>query len=268
MLIGGCNNTDSRPKPTITVSIEPQRWLLERIVGDRMEVNTLIANGANPESYEPSFAHLANLERSVCFMQIGNLAFETSLTDKISANNPGLKIVDTSAGIRLITGDHGHDHGIDPHVWNSARNARIIARNMLNAIIDIDPEGADSYRSNFSRLCASIDSVDSICSTLLAPHGSASFMVVHPSLSYFARDYGLHQLPVGTEGKEHSVADARRALDEANEHNARVFLVDKDFNEANAAVIAGSGIKTATINPLNYEWDTELTQTARAIAAE
>lgn len=267
--LGSCINNAGTEKPVITVSIEPQRWLLERIVGDNMEVRTLLASGGNPESYEPAFSHLAALEESACYMQVGNLGFESAIVGKVHANNPELPIVNVSDSIEyIISHDHGHEHGIDPHVWSSARNARIMAQNMLKEVIKLDPKHEAEYTRNFINLTAHIDSVDSVCVSILEPLQGRAFMVWHPSLSYFARDYGLHQVSVGAEGKEHSVADTKHILDHIAGENVTVFFVQKDFDTSRAEVIAkdAGGVRVATINPLNYEWDTELLQTARAIA--
>lgn len=269
LLTGSCNRSDSQAgRPVITVSIEPQRWVLERIVGDRFEVNSLMARGGNPESYEPSFADLAKLESSACFMEIGHLPFEAAIVEKIRSNRPNLMIINSSDSIEVISDDHGHDHGIDPHIWNSPRNVRTMAENMLEAVKTIDPDGAAAYDANFAALTASIDSVDALCASILAPVSGETFIVWHPSLSYFARDYGLHQLAVGAEGKEHSVDDTRRIVNHIAEHGASVFLVQKDFDTSKADVIASSGgnLRIETINPLNYDWDSELVETARAIA--
>ncbi|MCM1310138.1 MAG: zinc ABC transporter substrate-binding protein [Bacteroides sp.] len=265
----GCkNNSVSDKKPIITVSIEPQRWLLERIVGEKMEVRTLMARGGNPESYEPSFSHLADLEQSDIYMQMGNLGFESALIDRLERNFPELPIVNLSDSIDLITDDPGHGHGIDPHVWNSTTNARIIARNMLRVVARLDSKNADYYNINFSKLIHTIDSVDSICRTLLEPLEGRSFAVWHPSLSYFARDYGLNQISVGVEGKEHSVPDTRVILDNIEQQNASVFLVQQDFDTSKAAGILNNhlSIRVESINPLNYDWDSELVRTAEAIA--
>lgn len=271
--LGSCINSVGNSKPVITVSIEPQRWLLERIVGDKMEVRTLLSTGGNPESYEPAFSHMATLEESTCYMQVGNLGFEAAIIDKVRANNPRLRIVTTSDSITYITGGHhnGHSNGIDPHVWSSASNARIMAENMLRTVKEIDPANADAYTANFIALTARIDSVDSVCRTILTPLQGSAFMVWHPSLSYFARDYGLTQIAVGSEGKEQSVADTRAIIDRMDRSQASVFLVQKDFDTSRASVVASdnaAAMRISTINPLNYDWDSELLHTARAIAGE
>lgn len=268
--VTACHKSSDNDKPVITVSIEPQRWMLEQIVGDKMRVQTLLANGGNPESYEPTFSHLAELERSACYMAVGHLPFESSIIKKVSTNNPGLPIVVVSDSIALISDEHhGHDHGVDPHVWSSAANARIIARNMLRAVKSLDAENAGVYEANARRLMQRIDSVDSLCREILAPVARSSFLVMHPSLSYFARDYDLQQLSIGSEGKEHSVADIRKLIDFMPQADVRAFLVQKDFDSSKAEVLSsGIDIPVISINPLNYNWDNELLHTARAISGQ
>lgn len=270
----GCRNKASHvSKPVITVSIEPQRWLLERIVGDKMEVRSLMARGGNPESYEPTFSHLSDLERSRAYLCVGNLGLETAIVDKVMANNPELPVINTSDSIMYIRDVHhrhpGHDTGVDPHVWSSAGNARIMAENMLRIVSELDPDNARTYTANFISLSETIDSVDAACDSIMSTMENRAFVVWHPSLSYFARDYGLQQIVLGAEGKEHSVSDTRDVIDRMARTGADVILVQKDFDSSQAEVISkkdGAAIRVETINPLEYEWDKELIRTAHAIA--
>lgn len=264
-VVGGCRNKAAvTDKPVVTVSIEPQRWALERLAGDNVEVRCLLARGGNPESYEPAFSHLATLEHSSAYITMGNLGFEEAIIGKVKANIPGLTIYCASDSIELLHASHGHhDHGADPHVWSSAPNMRIMASNMLRALLDIDPANAATYHERFTALAQHIDSIDRLCDSILTPIKGSAFLVWHPSLSYFARDYGLHQISLGSEGKEHSVADTRRLLQYAD--SARIFLIQKDFDPSQAQALIND-IETHTIDPLNYDWDTELVTTARAIA--
>ncbi|MDE6178613.1 MAG: zinc ABC transporter substrate-binding protein, partial [Duncaniella sp.] len=70
-------------KKIVTVSIEPQKYMLEQIVGDRLQVRCLLANGANPETYDPSMTHMMNIQKSEAFFRVGNVGFEAALIDKI-----------------------------------------------------------------------------------------------------------------------------------------------------------------------------------------
>lgn len=279
--VSGCSDKKS-DRPVVTVSIEPQRFLLERIAGDKVDCASLLSAGANPETFEPTMANLMRIEKSAAYFQIGNTGFEQSVVEKVKANNPDLKIIDTSARVELLRGTHHHHHDdadddnhdgdheadeIDPHIWSSAKNAIIIAENILNGLVEIDPDNAELYRKNFAALKAEIEALDAELATTLAPCRGQAFLVWHPSLSYFARDYGLKQISVGSEGKESSVQHMKEVLEECGEHGAKVFFSQKEFDGSQSATICRqTNTKLVEINPLGYEWEAEMRHLATSLA--
>lgn len=275
-LAAGCSSTHS-DKPIVTVSIEPQKWMLEQITGDRVTVRTLIANGANPETYDPSLTHILNLNKSIALLRMGNIGFEAAMLDKIRQEQPDLPIYNTSLGITPITDTHSHgDHEhsvVDPHTWTSVKNARVIARNMLTAMEEIDPAHKTYYRNNYERFDAHLDSLDRAIAERIARGGQEAFMVWHPSLSYMARDYGLTQLVGGGhENKEISVGTLRRAIADASARGVRVFFFQKEFDSRQADALAeelgGMGVERVEINPMSYDWEQEILTIADALSRQ
>jgi len=252
------------------VSIQPQKYLLEKIAGDKWDVKCLLSNGANPESYDPSLTHLLNLENSTAYFRIGNIPFESAIITKVTKNKPGLKIIDSSTGIALITGTHsGHagDSEIDPHIWTSVKNAKKIASNMYNGLVEIDPSNKDTYTKNFKNLLQSLDSLDNSIKERLASHRGETFIVWHPSLSYFARDYGLRQISLSPEGKEASITMMQTAIDQAKKAGAKVMFFQKDVDSRQATVANEQiGANLVNINPLNYNWEEEITVITDALS--
>lgn len=53
LLMCSCSGK-SKDKADLVVSVEPQRAILQEIVGDRHNVRSLLEKNANPESFEPS----------------------------------------------------------------------------------------------------------------------------------------------------------------------------------------------------------------------
>ncbi len=270
-LLGGCLGRPA-DKPTLTVSIQPQKYMLEQIVGDKWEVKCLLSNGANPESYDPSMTHMLNLERSAAYMRMGNIPFESAIINKVQNNNPGLRLYNTSDGVSLITGTHTHDgtgSEADPHTWTSVRNVKKIASNMYNAMVELDPANKVYYSRRFKRFLGSLDSLDMAIDSILSPCRGRAFVVWHPSLSYFARDYGLEQIVLSPEGKEMSVEDIGRSVDKARRDSARVMFFQKDADSRQAQTVnAQIGAKVVNINPLSYDWKGEMLTIARTIADE
>jgi len=248
--------------------------MLEKIVGDKWEIKCLLSNGANPESYDPSLTHLLNLENSKAYFRIGNVAFESAIINKVQNNNPGLKLFDNYEGISLIRGTHSHgdvEHStdIDPHTWTSVKNAKTIASNMYKAVVDLDPENKAYYSRNFKNFLSSLDSLDREISQQLQPYRGSAFVVWHPSLSYFARDYGLEQISLSPEGKEASVKMMQSTIDKAIDRDVKTLFFQKDIDSRQAQV-ANEQIKAeiVNINPLNYEWDKEMRSIANAISRQ
>ncbi|MCM1519141.1 MAG: zinc ABC transporter substrate-binding protein [Pseudoflavonifractor sp.] len=273
-LLGSCVHKTG-DKPVITVSIQPQKYFLEQITGDKIDVRCLLSSGANPENYEPSMSHLVNLGKSEAYFRIGNIGFESAIVDKVRANNPAIKIYDNSEGIELIKGTHGHAHGdddiaeVDPHTWSSVKNAKVIAGNMYRAVLDLDPDNRDYYTRNYESFVAGLDSLDNRLSKMLAPCRGRAFVVWHPSLSYFARDYGLEQISIGYESKESSVRSLQSRIDEAVADSAKVFFFQKEFDTRQARVVNEQiGAEMVTINPLDYKWRDEMLIIADAIASK
>lgn len=271
LLLCGCNQGMDR-KPTLSVSIQPQKYLLERIAGDKWDIKCLLSNGANPESYDPSLTHLLSLENSTAYFRIGNIPFESAIITKVTKNSPDLKIIDSTEGIALITGTHsGHagDSEIDPHTWTSVKNAKKIASNMYNGLLEIDPDNRELYTRNFKSLLNTLDSLDNAIRVKLEPHKGESFIVWHPSLSYFARDYGLNQISLSPEGKEASVTMMQSAIEHAREAGAKVLFFQKEIDSRQAEVANGQiDAELVTINPLSYNWVEEITAITDAIARQ
>lgn len=261
----------------LTVSIEPQRYLLERIAGPKWKVTTLMSRGEDPENFDPTLSDLRSLHSSEAYFRVGTLAFEDEVIKRSGGNFP---TVDTGKGISLLEGTHGechdhhhrHDHDegdeheYDPHIWASVSNMKTMASNMLAAMIEIDPADSASYRANYVNLSLKLDSCQKIIGDELSDSRGATFMVWHPSLSYFAHDYGLNQLSIGMSNKEMSVAAFRHKIDDAKQQGANLFLLQSDFDAGRSASIASAaGATSLTVNTLAYDLPSELVRIARQI---
>lgn len=253
-------------KPVITVTMEPQRYFTETIAGDRFDVVSMVPKGSSPETYDPIPEQLVSLGDSKAYLRIGHIGFELSWMERLLSNTPHLQVFDTSKGIDLIFegghdhGDHHHPGGVEPHVWSSTNNALIIARNTYKALTTLDKENEPYYLARYDSLCRTIQQTDSVIRNILSTPGtSRAFMIYHPALSYFARDYGLHQISIEEGGKEPSPAHLKELIDVCKAENVRVIFVQPEFDRRNAEIIAEqTGTRVFPINPLSYDWGEEL----------
>lgn len=193
----------------------------------------------------------------------------------IAANNPQLKIIDTSAGVDLIvTGEleddvhQGHHQGgIDPHIWLSPRTVKIQVKHILNAVIEIDRENQEFYKENYRLFLRDIDHLDREIKTILEQYKGRKFMVFHPAWSYFAREYSLEQLPIEVEGKAPNPANLKKIIDIARKENIRIIFVQEQFDTNSArAVAAEIGGQVVKIDPLALDWLDNMKKIAQSLS--
>ena len=275
------NNGDGE-KPVITVTLEPQRYFTEAIAGDKFKVISMVPKGSSPETYDPVPQQLVSLGDSKAYFRIGYIGFEQVWMERLMNNTPHIQVFDTSKGIDLIlnNGDHdhghghgprdGHTHAVEPHVWNSTANALIIAGNTYKALSQLDKANDAYYMARYDSLCQRIQHTDSLIrQQLSAPEAAKAFMIYHPALSYFARDYGLHQISIEEGGKEPSPAHLKELIDLCQTEDVRVIFVQPEFDKRNAETIAQqTGTKVVPINPLSYDWEEEMLNVAKALAPQ
>ena len=271
-ILSGCGNTTQKSeKPILTVTLEPLRYFTEAIAGNNYEVVSMVPKGSSPESYDPTPQQLVNLSKSQAYFRIGYIGFEQAWMKKLEANCPNMEVYNTSKGIDLIRdkghwhGDHFHEGGVEPHVWNSTQNALIIADNIYQALCELDSTHQEDYQKRLDVLKQTIRQTDANVRTLLEKADS-TFLIYHPALSYFARDYGLKQVSIEEGGKEPSPAQLKALIETCRNENVHTIFVQQEFDQRNAQLIANElGVNIVSINPLSYDWVKEMIRIAEAL---
>ncbi len=258
-------------KPVILVSILPQKTFVEKISGDDFRVTVLIPHGANPTTYSLLPAQMAEISEATVWFRMGYTGFELSWGDRITEANPTMKSVDLSVGLPLITGSSPDESlkrsGIDPHTWMSPRNVRIMAGKILEELVMLRPGQKEIYSQNYRLFIAGIDSTDAAIREILAPSKGKTVITYHPSLTYFARDYGLKQLSVERGGKEPTPAHMAGLARTARQEGIRVIYIQSDFDRELARIFAEEiEGEVVQIMPLNPDWCNNLLEIARIIA--
>ena len=271
-ILSACGNTTQKSeKPILTVTLEPLRYFTEAIAGDNYEVVSMVPKGSSPESYDPTPQQLVNLSKSQAYFRIGYIGFEQAWMKKLEANHPNMKVYDTSQGIDLIRseghwhGDHFHEGGVEPHIWNSTRNASMMADNIYKALCELDSTHQEDYQKRLDVLKQTIRQTDANVRTLLE-NADSTFLIYHPALSYFARDYSLKQVSIEEGGKEPSPAQLKALIETCRNENVHTIFVQQEFDQRNAQLIANElGVNIVSINPLSYDWVKEMIRIAEAL---
>ncbi len=268
-----CRGRERGEARVISVTIEPQRYFAEKIAGGLFQICCVTPAGQSPETYDPTPRQMIQISRSRAYFRIGGLGFEQAWMKKLQSQNPGMAVFDLSEGMELVRNrEEGgtHRHGaVDPHIWTSIAGAKVIARNTYQAFLELDPENREAYQAGYRRLLEEIGRTEAEMKPLLQPLAGTAFIIYHPALTYFAREFGLRQLCIEQEGKEPSPAQMRELLEEAARSEAKVVFVQQEFDRKNAGIIAReTGCRLAVINPLSYDWQGEMIRLATILAGK
>lgn len=253
LLLAGCGNRQRTIDAPIYVSIQPLRELVREIVGDDFEVAVLVPAGASPETFEPTPRQFAALNEAQLVFNVGLIDFETALLSKIEDRE---KIVNLSQGIIPITGScshEGHSHGTDPHIWTSPKALQQMAANAFQAIRHIWPDSM-KYEANYQRLQQQLQELDARTARKLATAGSAYFIIYHPAFTYYARDYGLRQEAIESDGKEPSAKRLADIIREARKDSVRRIFYQSQYPASTVEVIARDiGAEAIQVDPLRED---------------
>lgn len=263
-----CCGRASKHKPSVVVSIQPQRYLLEAIVGNKVQVSCLLSDDSNPETYEPDMQVMLSLERSDAYFAIGTIGYELAIMPKLKSNNPDLPIVNTSKGIQFLASHDADEGNVDPHVWVSVRNAKIIARNMYDHLVKLYPKWEKYFTKRHDALQKQFDAMDRQFTEQVKKADHTSFLVWHPTLSYLARDYQLQQISLD-DGKEPTINALRSRLDLARKSGAQVLLLQPQIDSRQAATLLQElNVEKVEINPMSQHWAEEMKRMMDAITSQ
>lgn len=258
-----CHTTQTK-KPTISVSILPQKYFAERIAKDFAEINVMIPPGMNPATCDLNSGQLKKLyDSDICFA-VGYLPFETTHLYPVLKNKPEILLVRHSDGLDLIEGSCGHPHAhshksVDPHIWLSPAYAKHISRQILEILSRKYPDKKEFFKANYKELEKDINLFAQEAEKVLSAKKGKSFLIYHPALTYFAHDYGMEQISIENEGKEPNPTHLKNLIDEARKKGISIVFIQKQFDIQNAEAIARStNSKIVPIDPLNENWLEEM----------
>ncbi len=264
----------------VIVSILPQQTFVKVIGGDKVDITLMVQPGNSPHSYEPKPSQMKDISNADIYLAIG-VEFEHVWLPKFSNQNKNMQIINIDKGIEKSSIEehhhgeeehHGQEHdgedGKDPHIWTSPNNVKIIAKNIVEALIAIDPENSKIYTKNYNEFLRQIEQTDRQIKELLnqVPNNK-KFMVFHPAWGYFAQQYGLTQIAIEAGGKNPKPKQVMYLIEEAKEEKVNAVFTAPEFSDTIAKQIAKEvGVPVIKVSPLNPKWSQNLINLAKAIA--
>jgi zinc/manganese transport system substrate-binding protein len=214
-----------------------------QVGGDKVEVTALVGPDSDVHVYTPT-PHDARDVGAARLLIINGLGLEGWMPRLLQASASKAQIVTASQGI--APRQRGVD--VDPHAWQSVKNAMIYVRNIREALTAVDPADAAVFKANSERYQAELAALDGEVRAAIDKIPSAQRKVIstHDAFGYFADAYGIQFIaPLGVSTEtEPSARDVAEIIEQVKRTQIpAVFLENFNDDRLVGRIAAETGAK-------------------------
>jgi zinc/manganese transport system substrate-binding protein len=224
LALAGVGPATAQDKLPVVATFSILGDFVKNVGGERVAVTTLVGPNGDTHVYQPSPADARKLaDAKVIF--VNGFKLEGWMDRLIKASGTKANVVVTTKGItpREAAGEEDHDkkgkaheHGVDPHAWQSIANARIYVANIRDALIAADPAGKEVYTRNTAEYLSQLAAVEAEVKEAIAkiPPARRRIITTHDAFGYFGAAYGFEFIaPQGVSTEtEASARDVARII--------------------------------------------------------
>lgn len=248
------HNPQANDRLVIAVSIIPQETFVKEVAGDLIDIVTIIPPGKSPANYAPTPKELEALSQASIYFSTGVMTEQSSILPKLKDINSNIRIIDLADEVKKYYPEREFSPGQrDPHIWLSPKRAAVMVEIIALELSDIDTKNNDIYKKNANAYIQKLNKLDKELESSFEKLENKTFIIYHPSLGYFADDYGLNMVSIQSEGKDASPDDLRKIIDIATiEHVKAVFYqaeIDSRQSKVIADEISGTALQISPLAP-------------------
>lgn len=273
LLAGACGkakDAEAEARPLILCSIHPYELLLQQLVGDGIEVKSLIPPNASPHTFSPTPADLKDLHRAELIVSNG-LGLE-HLVEQAMGNLDAKQLVVADMLKDLIELDslkqvryqqlggeegeesYGHQHAaIDPHLWTSPRLLQKLCTKLKNELVPLFPDFAPVINHNHDIIIKELEALDTRILRERQGFDQPAILTYHNSFHYFTRDYNIHYAGwvQSSPGKEPSLRELAALGATIRNFKIKAIFIEPQQNPKSAEILAKEyKLKLETLDPL------------------
>ena len=236
-LLSGCGSeAASGDAPRVVATTPIVADMARAVAGDRADVEQLLQPNTDPHDYEPRPGDVQAVAdaRLVLTNGLGLDDWAGGVVDR-SGGDP--EVVDLSERLPVRRGD-------DPHWFQDPRNARAAVERIRDALIEADPDGAQTYRARARDYLTELATLDESIQTCFEQVSPARRKLVtdHDAFGYFASRYGIDVvgavIPGQTTQAQPSAADTKELADLIEREDVQAIFPEESLNPRLAEALA------------------------------
>ena len=190
LFLTSCASGKGNDTLNVVTTSNPNYNLVKYIAQDKVNLYPLKFNSSTHD-FDAKSEDIKAIEDSDVIFYNG-----LGLDDKILDFSKNNKFVNTTEGVTLIELEHSHDDvheesNYDPHVWLSLKEYKIMAKNVLDKLVELDINNKDFYNKNYEDFISRADSIYETYKEDFDKLSNRKFISNHASYGYLSRDFNL-----------------------------------------------------------------------------
>ncbi len=254
-------------KAVVTVSTFSLLEAARAVVGDAMEVHSIVPAGSDAHMFSPNPSQVAELSNSALFIYNG-AGFET-WAEKLKNTLPKTTaVIDMSHHVTLQKSEeegmdeheehaheseHHHHGAYDPHYWLDIDNMIKMTQTMDTEFSKLLPQKAQYFHQNAVAYIAELQKLKSEYATGLAECKNRTLVSNHDAFGYLTRTNKLENVSViGLSSDEQPSAQTMaHVVEVVKEHGMKTIFFEELVNDNVSQTIAKeTGAKAVSLQPL------------------
>ena len=275
LTLAGCTDSPSRPKGNvIAVSIHPVADIVRQIVGDTVEVETIIPPGKSPHGFSMTAKTLTKVRQARVLVVVGRGLDRVVEKAAADVGGDGMELLSVAD---LVTGSdghdghdhhehakecednhehHGHDHsGPNPHMWLDPVLARKFVIELTEHLSEAFPEHASVFAANSETIAGELQVIHEEYEKGLGGIEQKHMITFHDSFDLLAERYGLevvaHLSPVELRpGGEITLKRRREVIELIEKHKLTTIYFEPQFPQGETQWFKDKGARILQLDPL------------------
>lgn len=239
-----CSTQSESGKLSVVASIRPLTLLTEQLVGDAVQVQTLLPANADPHNMALRVSERARLDEADLVVWLGP-DFEQFLQKPMADRDDLKQLRLGELGQITWPSSRNHDHhghgdqeGRDMHLWLSPDNAKVAIEAIYHRLIILDPSLQARLSVRLDKMLKDIDRTQQRIQQLLQPLSERGFGVDHNGYGHFVSAFGLRQLAAVNDVPGHGMSAKHRHNLQQQLAEAECLLVERKAQSTNRLAAA------------------------------
>lgn len=264
-------------KLTIFTTIYPLQYFTERIGADIVTIKNIVPPGVDAHSVEVDLKTMADLAESDAFIHTGTglESYADSVVDSVKEKE--VLILNATENVSFIDSnelethseenheehgqeieeshdEHAEELDIDPHVWLDPERSIIMAENIMNALVKLQPENKEKFEANFADLKSDLEELDKEFENMVNQSKTKTFIVSHSAYGYWEDAYGLKQIGISglSPTNEPSQKQLVDVIELVKENNLKYIFFEPNLTNKISEIVKNE-TGTETLNLHNLE---------------